>query len=161
MTLYELTSDFLRLLELAEDPDIDAEAFEDTLEALEGDIEVKADGYAKVITSVKGDISMLKEEIDRLSSRRRVMEGNVKRMTEALTNAMLATGKVKFKTELFSFNVQKNPPSLVVSDESLVPEEFRIPQPDKIDTAGIKAAIKGGAEFDWAYTTQSESVRIR
>ena len=161
MTLYELTSDFLRLLELAEDPDIDAEAFEDTLEALEGDIEVKADGYAKVITSVKGDIAMLKEEIDRLSSRKRVMEGNVKRMTEALTNSMVATGKVKFKTELFSFNVQKNPPSLVVSDESLVPEEFRIPQPDKIDTAGIKAAIKGGAEFDWAYTTQSESVRIR
>lgn len=46
-TIYELTEDYLRLLELAEDPDTDPEAFADTLEGLDGEIEIKAEGYAK------------------------------------------------------------------------------------------------------------------
>ena len=64
MTLYELTSDYLTLLEMAEDPDIDIQAFDDTLEGLEGEIEAKADGYAKVITTLNGDAALLKGQED-------------------------------------------------------------------------------------------------
>jgi hypothetical protein len=46
-TIYELTEDYLRLLELAEDPDTDPEAFADTLEGLEGEIEIKAEAPKK------------------------------------------------------------------------------------------------------------------
>lgn len=161
MTLYELTSDYLTLLEMAEDPDIDIQAFDDTLEGLEGEIEAKADGYAKVITTLNGDAALLKDEIDRLTTRKRTIEERVKRMKESLTKVMVLTGKTKFKTDLFSFNVQKNPAALCVPDESLVPDEYLIPQPPKVDKTGIKEAIKAGATFDWAYTTQSEGVRIR
>ena len=48
-TLYELTADWLALMEMAEDPDIEEDVFMDTLEGIEGEIEIKADGYAKVI----------------------------------------------------------------------------------------------------------------
>ena len=44
MTLYELTDEFRQLLDMMEDPDIDPEVLNDTLEAVLGDIEYKADG---------------------------------------------------------------------------------------------------------------------
>ena len=55
MTLYNLTNDYMNLLELAEDPDIDEQAFMDTLEGIEGALEDKAEGYAKVIRTLEGD----------------------------------------------------------------------------------------------------------
>ena len=52
-TLYELSADYQKLLELAEDPDTDAETLADTLEALGGEIEDKADNYARVMKSME------------------------------------------------------------------------------------------------------------
>lgn len=53
MTLYELTEDYMNLLELAEDPDIDEQAFMDTLDGIEGAIEIKAENYAKVMRQLE------------------------------------------------------------------------------------------------------------
>lgn len=52
-TLYELTNDWLMLMEMAEDPDIEEDVFMDTLEGLDGAIEDKADGYAKLIRQLE------------------------------------------------------------------------------------------------------------
>ena len=41
-SLYELTDDYLALLEMAEDPDMDEQALKDTMEGIEGVIEIKA-----------------------------------------------------------------------------------------------------------------------
>ena len=51
-TLYELTDDYLALLEMAEDPDIDEQALKDTMEGIEGALEIKAEGYAKIIRTL-------------------------------------------------------------------------------------------------------------
>ena len=37
---------------------------------------------------------------------------------------MIRTDKRKFKTNLFNFNIQKNPPSLKVTSKEDIPEEF-------------------------------------
>ena len=159
-TLYELTGQFRELLELIEQGEIDADLLADTLEGLEGEIEIKADGYAKVIRELEGQASMLKGEIDRLSDRKSSIENNIKAMKESLEMAMRATGKVKFKTDLFSFNIQKNPPRLVIDKPEEVPEEYLIPQEPKIDTSAIKEALKQ-QELPFAHLEQSESLRIR
>ena len=39
-TLYQLTDDYLTLLEMAEDPDMDEQALMDTMEGIEGEIEI-------------------------------------------------------------------------------------------------------------------------
>ena len=105
-TIYDLTQDWLVLMEMAEDPECDPEAIQDTMESLEYDIETKADGYAKVITELKSREAALKEQIDRLTQRSRVIDANITRMKETLQQAMEATGKTKFKTELVSFGIQ-------------------------------------------------------
>ena len=107
MTLYELTNDYMNLLELAEDPDIDEQAFMDTLEGIDGALEDKAEGYAKVIRTLEGDAAACDAESKRLRNKKQAIERNIDRMKKALQYAMETTGKTKFKTPLFSFNIQK------------------------------------------------------
>ena len=116
MTLYELTEDYMNLLELAEDPDIDEQAFTDTLEGIDGALEDKAEGYAKVIRTLEGDAAACDAESKRLRNKKQTIENNIKRMKAALQYAMQATGKTKFKTVLFSFGIQKNPAAVVIDE---------------------------------------------
>lgn len=157
-TLYELTGQFRELLELIEQGEIDAELLADTLEGLEGEVEIKADGYAKVIKELEGKTAMLKGEIERLSNRKSAIENNIKTMKESLEIAMRTTGKTKFKTDLFSFNIQKNPAGLVITGD--VPSEYLIPQEPKVDNKTIKELLKQ-QELPFARLEQGESLRIR
>lgn len=159
MTLYELTGQMRELLLVAADPDVDPQVLKDTMEGLEGEFEIKADGYAKVMKELEGRENALTKEIQRMTSIRDGLKKNRGQMKELLRNAMKATGKTKFKTDFFNFWIQKNPPSLKVTGK--VPEEWLIPQEPRVDNDGIKKAIAGGASFDWAHVEQEEGVRIK
>lgn len=150
------------LLEMAEDPTVDPVTLEGTLEAIEGEIEDKADGYAKVMRQLEHDVAGLKEEESRLNSRRKALENNIRRMKENLEDMMLATGKTKFKTELFSFGIQKNPKMVMIDDISRVPSEYLIPQDPKVDKAKIKEDLNAGKDLTGiAHLEQMESLRIK
>lgn len=160
-TIYELTEEYAYLLELAEDPDVDPETLEGTLEALGGEIEEKADGYARVMKQLEADAASLKAEEKRLATRRMTCENNIRRMKEALQFAMEATGKTKFKTELFSFGIQKNPAKLVIDDEKAIPHDFWI-TPDPIpDNKALKESLKEGFVINGCHLEQTSSLRIR
>ena len=160
-TLYQLSEEYQELLSMALDPDIDEEALADTLEGIEGEIEDKADGYAKVMRNLEADASAIKAEIARLTERKKHIEANIDRMKRSLKTAMRLTGKTKFKTSLFSFNIAKNPPALKIDMPDRVPEEFLIPQEPKVDSVAIKKELKEGVVYDWCHLEQSESLRIR
>ena len=161
MTLYELTNDYMNLLELAEDHDIDEQAFLDTLEGIEGALEDKAEGYAKVIRTLEGDAAACDAESKRLRNKKQAIERNIDRMKKALQYSMVQTGKTKFKTPLFSFGIQKNPASVVIDHAGKVPASYWIPQPPELDKKAIKAYIKENGDVDWAHLEQTESLRIR
>ena len=160
-TLYELTEAYQELLSMALDPDTDPEALADTMEAIDGEIEVKADGYAKVMKELKAIADARKAEAKRLLDGAKSVEANIDRMKSALMTAMKLTGKTKFKTELFGHGIQKNPPALKIDMPDRVPEEFLIPQEPKVDSAAIKKELKEGVVYDWCHLEQSESLRIR
>lgn len=164
MKLYEITEQYLQLLEVASDPDVDPQVIADTMEAVEGDFEDKADGYAKVIAQLSADSDALKKEIDRLQARKKALDGSVKRIKENLQAAMIACDKKKFKTMLFSFGIQKNPASVVMdtTDVFKIPAEFLVMRDPEIDKAAIKEALKDGRELEGiAHLEQGESLRIR
>lgn len=162
-SIYELTEDYMNLLAMAEDPDIDEQAFMDTLEGIEGALEDKADGYAKVMKQLEANADGLEAEIKRLQERKSLMAKNVDRMKSTLQKMMETTGKEKFKTELFSFNIQNNPPSLVMDSEDIevIPMEYLVPQDPKIDKTKIKADIKAGKEITFAHMVTGRSLRIK
>ena len=56
MKLYELTEQYDGVMNLLYDGETDEQTILDTLEAIEGEIEDKADNYAKIIKTMTGSI---------------------------------------------------------------------------------------------------------
>lgn len=159
-TLYELTGEYLNLFEMIDQGDYDDEMLMDTLEGIDGEIEVKAENYAKVIQEISGQIDTLAGEINRLQGKKTTLDNAVKRIKGSLQGAMELTGKTKFKTDLFSFGIQNNPPSLKIDDAAAIPPEYLIPQDPKVDSSAIKKLLKT-TDVPWAHLEQGRSLRIR
>ena len=163
-TLYELTEDYMNLLALAEDPDIDEQAFMDTLDGIEGAIEIKAENYAKIMRQLEADAAACDAESKRLKNKSKTIDNNIKRMKQALQFAMVATGKTKFKTALFSFGIQKNPASVVMDEQYIenIPERFLVRKDPEINRKAIRDAINAGEDLEGlAHLEQTESLRIK
>lgn len=158
--LYEIVGEFKELLEMASEENMDQKLISDTLEGVEFEFEEKADGYAKVVKMLEGDVEAIDKEIKRLTEKKNTIKNNISGIKKNLENAMLLTGKTKFKTLLFGYNIQKNPASVSIDDETLIPKDFWIEQEPKLDKKSLAAYLKEN-EVSWAHLTQTESLRIR
>lgn len=164
MNLYELTNDFLQLQQMLEDPEVDSKLIQDTMESLEYDIEEKANGYAKVIRNMEGSLMAVKQEQERLSAKKNLLESSIKRLKDNLQEAMIKTGKRKFKTDLFSFGIQKNggkmPVILDVKDTSELPDDL-VRIKEEADLDAIRALLdKGDCKYAH-FGERGESLRIK
>lgn len=160
-TLYELVEAMKNIEALASSGEVDEQCLKDTWESIDGEIEDKADAYAKTMRNFTADVEAMKKEVERLEARRRSLENTVNRMKEQLYDAMKTCGKQKFKTAIFSFNIAKNPASVVIDDADGIPEKYLIPQPAKIDKQAVKDLLTTGQECEFAHLEQGESLRIR
>ena len=163
MTLYELTGAWKTLLEMAEDPEEDPQAIADTMDSLQGDIEDKADGYGKVMSSLRSDAAAIDEEIRRLQKRKATILGNLDTCNGRFKAALEEMGLKKIKTDLFSFSIQKNPASVVIDKEGEIPVDFFVMQSPKINKEKIKQALKAGDDSlnGIAHLEQGTSLRMR
>ena len=166
-SLYELTGDYAKFAEIAQQGDLDDDMqamLDGALANLADDIEVKLEGYAKVIKNFESDIEGLKKEEDRLAGKRRTLENRVKSMKTAMRDAMIATGKLKVKGDLFSFTVRNNAPSVVMDTYYVynVPEKYLIPQAPKIDRKLLAEDLKDGAALEGiAHLESSQTILIK
>lgn len=126
-SMYDLTADYMAVLEMAQDPEIDPQAIADTLEAIGGAIEDKAENTAIIMKELEAEAAKIKAEEQRLKDRRTSLENNVKNIKQRLFDAMKSTGKEKFKTTLFNFSIAKNGgkiPVIVDVDCSELPDDL-------------------------------------
>lgn len=163
-TLYELQQDYLTLLEMMDDENIDPQAITDTMEAVEGELEIKAENYAKIMKNISGDIEKLKAEEKRIANRRKSLEHNVDVMKQKLFETMKTTGKEKFKTPLFSFSIAKNGgklPIVIDVDCSSLPDDLVVVD-RKPNLDLIRSMLETEGENQLAhFGERKESLRIR
>lgn len=157
MNLYELSMAFQEVQNM----DLDPEVMKDTLDSIEDAIENKAENIAKLIRNLESDVAAYKEEEDRLKTKRQATENKVKWLKTYLEDNMKLTGKTKFKSGMFNFSIQKNPASVNILDERIIPKEFLISQLPKIDKTALKDVLKTGVEVPGAELKQTEGLRIR
>lgn len=157
--LYKLTSNYEQVMNLLYEEEIDEQMILDTLESIEGDIEDKADGYAKIIKELLGDVDNIKAEKQRLEARQKSFENRAKFLKDNLQNTMQQLGKTKFKTELFSFGIQKNGGKQALTIDGEIPDTYK-----KLveDTEKIRKALESGEKLNFAHLEErGESLRIR
>lgn len=159
--IYDLKDSYLMIQDMILNGD---EELEEVLKTISDEIEVKADGYASIIANLTSDIEGIKAEEKRLAERRKHLEANVFALKETLFNAMKETGKTKFKTNLFSFNIAKNggtKPIVMKVDVSELPDDLVIikEEPDK---KAIAKYIEATGDLTYAeFGERGESLRIK
>lgn len=162
--LYDLANEYgewISRLETAED---EAEATEiwAALDTLEGSITDKAEAYARIMRNKQAEAEALKAEKQRLEKRQKAAERIVENLKLNLLDAMRRLSIGEIQTGIGKWKIQTNPYSVEILDEAVIPEEFRIPQPDKIDKVGILKHFKETGEIlDGIGVTQSEGLRFR
>lgn len=156
ISLYELKDMYLNLMDL----DLEGEELGKALENIDDEIEVKAENYAGLIKNLEAEAEAYKKEIERMTKIKKALENRASFLKRNLEEAMIELDKKKFKTKLFSFNIQRNAPSVKILDEDKVPEEF-IEYEKKIKKNDLKKAIKEGLETEGAILVESESLRIK
>ncbi|WPZ17839.1 siphovirus Gp157 family protein [Geobacillus subterraneus] len=159
MKLYELAENYAKLLEMAEEMDTDA--IVDTLEALQEAIEDKAENIAKLIRNLEADVKVIRDEEKRLAERRQVIENKIERLKSYLQEQLEIAGIEKVKRPTITVSIRKNPPSVDVIDETLIPDDFLIPQPAKVDKKAILERLKNGEHVPGAALKQTKGVQIR
>lgn len=158
--LYELSQNYKNLEELLDNQDIPEEVIKEALSELDEEWETKAENLAKLIKSLDVDVKGLKEEEQRLASRRKSLENRIANLKTYIEDNMKAVGKDKIKGKVFTLYIQKNNPSLDIVDEFMIPEKYFVVKRE-VAKNELLNDLKQGIEVPGAQIKQTASLRIR
>jgi hypothetical protein len=122
--LYELTGSYLALAELADDPNMPEDALTDSLEGLEGEIEIKAQALLQVVSGLEGDTGAIDAEIKRLQARKGVINNRALSLRNYLKDNMAQTGINKISCPLFQITLSKARPMVAITDSLAIPDKY-------------------------------------
>lgn len=163
-SLYELTGAAYTLRELLAEGELSVEDIKDAIETNNEEIALKLEGCAKFIKNTEGDIAALKAEEERLKERRKSYENSIKNLKRVMSDALLATGDRKIKTQLFTFYIQANTPSVVLDEAYVenIPEKYLIHPEPTVDKKLLADDLKSGVDLEGiAHLEATESIRIK
>jgi hypothetical protein len=144
--LYELTDQYNKALtELLDIEGLDDESFNDTMEALELELEDKLFNTAAYMQNIEADAKALKEAEDRIKARRIIIENKAKRLKEYVRFNLEHSGIPKIDRPEFKLSLRKGVESVNVKEESLVPEKYIVTKTIKsVDKKLASKALKSG-----------------
>ena len=148
-TLFDLKGEFQALYELAATDD-DEQAFLDTLEALRGDLQVKAGGYAHVIKQLEMEADECDKVIEAFKQKKTTRANHIKRMKETLIEAMDIAGVDSIPAGEYTLKIARNGGLQPLKIDGEVPDNFKkvIYEDDK-DL--IRKALNDGEELGFAH----------
>lgn len=147
-SLYELTGEFQALYELATNEE-ELQIFLDTLEGLKGELEVKAAGYVHVINQLMMEANECDRVVEAFEAKKQTRVNNIRRMKEALINAMDAAGIDTLKADEYTLKIAKNGGLQPLKIDGYVPDSFTkvIVEPDN---KKIRDALNNGEALGFA-----------
>ena len=130
-------------------PEVDEETLADTLEGetnlntmLAEVIRTGLDDET-MVAAINGRIASMKERALRLNDR-------ANRKRNLVQHVMERAGLKKLTEPDMTVSLRATPAHVTITAIEIVPEEYFLPQPPKLDKAAIKEALKGGAEVPGA-----------
>lgn len=150
-TLYDIQGEYLTLLSYADEIE-DPKLFLDTLESIQGELEVKADNYGIVIAEMNSAVKKYEAEIERLTRKKEAIANNVKLMKDRLKAAMelMEVKDGTLQTEHYKFKICKNGGKQGIDiDENHVPDNYKriVYETDK---EKIRKDLEEGKELPFA-----------
>ena len=128
-------------------------------ENLQMTFEEKLDNSQKYLLTLKGEESILADEIKRLQAKKAAVKNKQDRLKSMMLNALQTSNQGKFKTALYSFNI-KNTEAVEIVDDSLLGRSF-LRMKLEADKTKIKEALKSGNEVEGAKLVQNSSLVVK
>lgn len=165
MKLYEIAKDYLSFMEAIENEEIPEEAIADTLEAIEEEIEIKADNIACILKSLEAEATALKAEETKLAERRKAKERTYDRLKQYLSDTLQAIGLYKMESARNKISFRKSEAVEVADGFIEWAKENRedlltYAQPNANLTA-IKNLLKDGEEVAGAQLITKQNIQIK
>lgn len=165
MKLYEIAKDYLSFMEAIENEEIPEEAIADTLEAIEGEIEIKADNIACILKSLEAEATALKAEETKLAERRKAKERTYDRLKQYLSDTLQAIGLYKMESARNKISFRKSEAVEVADGFIEWAKENRddlltYAQP-KANLTAIKKLLKDGEEVAGAQLITKQNIQIK
>lgn len=156
-TLFEITSEFERLYQLATDEEIDEETFQGTLEMLNADLELKAEGYSNVIQQLEMEVTKAEELEKEFKRKKEIRQRHIKAMKDAIRDAMLLANVKELDAGKFTIKLKKNGglEPLVIDRPEAVPDNMKVIKVEN-DTKLIREHLKEHQE-PWAHLEERGS----
>ena len=142
----------------------DEQAYKDTLEALQGELDDKVSQWARCIKNMEAERNAVKEEADRLAKRAKSIDNQVAHMKDTLLMFLKAAGRDKAGDAVIKASIAKNggkAPIIMNISEDDIPKEYQecIYRANK---EAIRNALESGTELEWAYLGErGEHINIK
>ena len=160
MNLFELTENYVKFFTEFENADEITEELEEMANNLNIAIEEKSDNYVKMIKNLDADVEAYKNQEKIFNKKRKTAENKIAWLKKNLQASMEQTGRKKVETELFTISIQKNTPSLdITSEENIGDEYYKVER--TLNKRDLLNDIKEGLIIDGVGIKQTESLRIR
>jgi hypothetical protein len=164
MNLFDIAAQYRADCEKLASLDVDEQTFNDTLESLSGDLEVKATNIAALTCNLEATAAAIKDAETQMAARRRIVEAKADRLRAYVLQGMQLAGVQKIETPFFALSIKQNPPSVVINEAGLIPAEFMRqpePPPPAPDKKAIGEALKAGREVPGAHLQRGQRLEIR
>ena len=152
-SLYEINQSIMDCIDMETGEIIDI----DQLHELQIDRTDKIRNIACYIKNLRSDAAAYDEEAKAFAARKKAAQTKAESLT-AYLSSMLNGEKVKDKEYSISWRKSE---SVNITDDSLLPDTYLVPQPPKVDKAGIKAALKAGTAVTGAELAEKNNIQIK
>lgn len=159
--LYEIAEQYQEALNDLTNLDLPPDVVNDTLEALTGEISLKAWNVAAALLHMEGEAELIRQAEERMSRRRRALEIRAAGLREYLKIQMERINIREIRSPQFVIKVKQNPPKVILDDESAIPKSFKREETVvHIDKNGIKQALLSGQVVRGAHLEQETRLDI-
>lgn len=161
-TLRDIDERYHSLLELGANGILDEQTFQDTLEGIEGERIDKMNACVSVLLQLMADETAIKDEIDRLTARRKSAASNIQWLKHWLLNFGGITKGHSAKLDLATLSYRTSEYVEIVNKD--IPEEYLLPVEPverKPDKKKIKDEIKSGNKLIFAIISERPWLAVR
>ena len=152
-SLYEIAATYRDDAQRLADLDLPADVVTDTLDAMIGELEVKAQNVVFFARDLQATAAAIKDAEEQMAKRRKAIENRARHLLEYVQGCMETAEVQKIECPHFRIAIQAKPPSVDVYEPGLLPVEYmRTPEapPPAPDKTAIAKAIKEGHEVPGA-----------
>jgi hypothetical protein len=157
--LYKIAEEFRAVERLYEEEEIDEQTMMDTLDAITGDIEVKAKNIGLMIREWIAEEDAIDKEYNRIKRLRTQARNRIERMREYLRDNMDRCGINSIKSPEVVIKLRNGQQVVEIVDEHMIPDAYlKKVTTTTVSKMDIKQALSEGSDVPGARLTDGKKV---